>query len=87
MCMMYRIVHDLVAIPASHILKPSNIVTRFDHPYKFVPIVSTKNYYAYSFFPRSVAQWNGLPASVVLAPSLDSFKEGVMAVDFTAIKY
>ena len=28
-----------------------------------------------SFFPATIRDWNDLPANVVLAPSLDSFKE------------
>ena len=87
MTMMYRIVHNLVAIPAYVYLLPAIRQTRIGHSYKYQRIQSTKNYLTYSFFPRSIGQWNGLPPSVVQAASLDQFKGAAMAVDYTAIKY
>ena len=36
------------------------------------------NYYMYSFFPRTVRDWNALPETVVQASNVDSFKMSVL---------
>ena len=36
-----------------------------------------KIYLKYSFLPRTLEQWNTLPAFLVTAPSLNAFKTGV----------
>jgi len=36
----------------------------------------------YSFFPQIIGTWNALPASVVEAPTLVSFKQGLSALSF-----
>ena len=33
--------------------------------------------YKFSFFPRTVVQWNNLPASIAMTPSLGQFKGGL----------
>ena len=66
--MMYRIVDDLIDIPAENYLTHSGgHGTRFLVPY-FV------NAYKSSFFPSTIRLWNSLPVSAVTAPSLDAFK-------------
>ena len=70
--MIYRIHHNLVDIPTTH-LRTTALSTR-GHPLKFfVPYTRTDIYKA-SFFPSGIRLWNQLPASVVAAATLESFK-------------
>ena len=71
--LMYKIVHGLVAIPQTQLVRPSR-VSRSSHPFYFRQIQTTKNIYKYSFFPLTIVQWNKLPSSVVSLPSVDQFK-------------
>ena len=48
--------------------------TRRSHDCKFMPLSASVNAYKYSFFPRSIPVWNGLPFSVVHASSDTLFK-------------
>ena len=41
---------------------------------KFLKIPFSRDYFKFSFFPRTVCRWNSLPANVAEAPSLVFFK-------------
>lgn len=72
---MYKIVHNLVDIPASPYLTLMKSTTRSAHSYKFQAYSASTDTFKYSFFPRTVRIWNQLPASIAEAPSLVSFKK------------
>jgi len=74
LCMMFKVVHNLVAIVPLQYLTPVVRRTRLSHPYSFIQLQAKNEDYRNSFFPRTVVQWNMLPPEVVLAPSLDAFK-------------
>ena len=40
---------------------------------------ANKDSYKFSFFPRSVVDWNHLPASITSLDKLDKFKTGLYA--------
>ena len=71
--MFYRIVHSLVAIPAT----PSLILARASrgHNMRFYFSQSTVNAHLYSFLPSTIRIWNLLPEYAVSAPSLETFKQ------------
>ena len=72
--MLYRMVHGLVAIPAGPpFFYPSSEVTR-GHSMQFRQHHCRIIAYQQSFFPSVVPLWNHLPASVVSASSLDTFR-------------
>ena len=64
--------HGLVAIPAETYLVPGDTRTRGEH--KFCPPNLRKDVYKYSFFPRTIGDWNRLPPHVACATSLEGFK-------------
>lgn len=70
--MMYKIRNNLVDINADRFLQKSDTRTRGHHRL-FQERISDKTL-ANSFFPRTVRDWNLLSASVVSAPSVDSFR-------------
>ena len=74
--MFYKSQHALVALPLPAIVQlPIRPRPRYPHAFQ-VPYCST-DAYKFSFFPRTVVQWNNLPASIAMAPSLDQFKGGL----------
>jgi len=70
----YKIVNKEVDVPRDRYLAPVTRISRH---------TNTKNYkhhqtkllcYKYSFFPRTLLEWNELPESTVQAPSIQAFK-------------
>lgn len=78
--MLYKIVNGIVAIDFSNKLVPVNRITRHSHPNSFILPSETKTFIQQSFLPRTIKQWNNLPAAVAAAPSLEAFKRGVAAI-------
>ena len=74
---MYKITHNSIDIDPNQYFTTSSRRTRSSrHPYRYTQISATKNYYAYSYFPRSIVQWNRLPPNIFPSPSLAVFKDG-----------
>ncbi len=79
-CMVYRIVHRLVDIPAlPPYLVPSDSRTR-GHDSRFQQQPVCIRAWGASFFPSAVILWNALPAQAVAAPSLDAFQSRIAAL-------
>ena len=75
LCLLYKSIHGLVAIP----LDPHTTINqRSQDRLTFLKPHTQTNYFKFSFFPRTVHQWNHLPMSVVTAPSIVSFKAGLV---------
>ena len=74
----YRIIHNLVMIPADQ-LTPSTVNTR-GHNMKYNQLTTRTNYYKYSFFPSLIPLWNSLPEHVASSGSLDIFKARLVDV-------
>ena len=65
--LMYKIVHAQVAVPTDDLLVKADSRTWANHKHKFCHIPATSAAYKHPFFPRTVPQWNSLPAHL-LAP-------------------
>lgn len=78
---LYKIINNLVDIDADKYLQPTNARTRSSHSLSFKIHSSRTDYYKYSFFPRTVCNWNTLPATVAEAPDLVSFKRELTKFD------
>jgi hypothetical protein len=76
LCMLYKITNNLVAIPSAQYMKPNLRNTR-GHHLKFHEQHATKEVYKYSFFPRTIQEWNQLPADVVNSRNVKAFKEKI----------
>ena len=74
----HRIVYQTVCIP-NHFLTLAYRNTRANHPYKYLHLPCRINQYKYSFFPRTIVEWNKLPCTIVTLPSTDSFKTQLAA--------
>ena len=75
----YKMSHGLVAVSPSQYSTPINRATRHHHQYSYVQIPAKAQSYLYSFFPRTIVQWNALPLTVVQAGTLDSFRSRLVA--------
>ena len=73
--LLHKSVHDIVAINidehnTNH--EKRNITTRKTSSISFALPTARRNCYRYSFIPRTVAEWNRLPATIRHAPSDDT---------------
>ena len=74
----YKIIYHLVAIYPTNLLVPSDSRTRqYAHSHSYRHIHISLDSYKYSFYPKTIVQWNLLPAATVQCPTLDSFKEQI----------
>lgn len=83
---MYKIVHGVVAIPAAQYFIPVTRSLRGQHQYAYFRPHASTDYYKYSFFPRTIAQWNWLPSHVVQSPSPLSFSETLTGIPLTSFQ-
>jgi hypothetical protein len=75
---MYRVVHNLVDIPAEQFLKPttSSMSTRGATQKYLLPYCRT-DVYRFSFFPSAVRLWNQLQVQLTEVDSVEAFKSGL----------
>ena len=77
---LYKMRHGLVALDTTQYLQRPSGASASAHPHRYIRPPVANQLQANSFYPRSIAQWNALPADVALAPSLDTFKRRVCQV-------
>ena len=69
--MFYKGLHGLASIPTHQLQQPSR-TTRHASVNTCIPLSTRIDAYKYSFFPRTVVNWNSLTDEVRLKPSLSS---------------
>ena len=72
--MFYKITNHLVAIYPQNLLYPVDHRTRQSHTNCYRLIQTNKDTYKYSFYPRTISQWNLLPPNITSADTLEGFK-------------
>ena len=77
LCLFFKILHGLVAVPLPDYIQHSTIISRYCHSMTFRQVSTSTDYYKYSFFPLAIVQWNALPQSVACLQSLEVFKTTV----------
>ena len=60
--MMYKVTYDLVAFPASLYLVGNTRASRQIPSLAYRQIQALKDYYRFTFFPRTIIHWNALPS-------------------------
>ena len=74
--LLYKSLNNIVSIPPTYLPVPTPLSsTRSNHGQKFLHYHTSVDCYKFSFFPRTVPEWNDLPARIVQSNSLDTFKE------------
>jgi hypothetical protein len=79
--LLYKVTHQLVAVPIEGHLTPVSKLSRHSHPLSYRTITATTDYYKYSFFPRSVFHWNQLPAHIPSLPTVEQFNAAVCSIE------
>ena len=80
--LLFKIMNDMVDIPATLYLTPASTRTRSNHMKKLRQVSSRTDIYKYSFFPRTIPTWNALPASIAEATDLVTFKQELSSLTF-----
>lgn len=70
----YKIINNHVAIDGSAYLTPSPHINRHSNSLSFLKPHSSCNIYKFSYFPRTIPEWNNLPEKTVMAGSVEEFK-------------
>ena len=78
---LYKIRNHLVAIDENSNLQKGT----GRREYQYCQLRADKDYTRFSFFPRTVIQWNKLPSQICLAESLDSFKTQVSKIEHSRL--
>ena len=73
----YKTHHEDVAISKEERLIPPKRTTRNMHQLSFQVSSSSSDYRKYSFFPRTIRDWNSLPTNTAAATTLVAFKAQV----------
>ena len=70
---MYKLTDKFTGFSAENDLKPSNERrTRGSHDFKFLVPRAKKDIFKFSFFPRTISEWNSFSKDIVNAASLDT---------------
>lgn len=78
--LMYKITYDLVAIPAVDYLISNTRQSRHNHQLAYRQIPTLKDYYKYTYFPRTIIHWNALPSHIPVLPTVAQFSHAVCQV-------
>ena len=78
--LMYKIIYDLVAIPAADYVIPSTRQSRHNHQLAYRQIPTLKDNYKFTFFPRTIVHWNALPFYIPVLPTVAQFSHAVCQV-------
>ena len=74
LAMMYNITNEKVAIPKEgRLILPKRLSRNMNDKSFQIPLAAS-DYRKYSFFPRTIRDWNALPPGIVKTPSVEAFK-------------
>ena len=74
--MMCKIKNNLVAVPSTQLVAPVRDL-KGDHSKKFLEKGSTCNAVKYSFYYRTIREWNQLSEDAVSVTTLEAFKKNI----------
>ena len=74
LCLFHKAFHHQVAINIPDYIKQQNRTTRQYHPWKFRNVKISSNTYKYSFFPRTIKDWNNLPSHWLNMDDIEAFE-------------
>ena len=73
--LMYKTLHSQAAINIPPYVKHKTVMkTRNSDPTKFIPVQTSCDEYKYSFWPRTINDWNSLPTNIINMTSKSNFK-------------
>ena len=75
LALFYKIVNELIAVPHDDILSASDPRTRSHNNTTFRTLSSKTDSYRYSFYPRTIPEWNKLDQNTIDASTPAIFKQ------------
>jgi len=76
----YKSIYHLTAVQLPPYFSQTQRSTRQYHPLHFIIPSTNCDYYKYSFFPRTIREWNDLPNDLIESNSLPQFKAKLQAL-------
>ena len=77
LALMYKLTHGLIDIDIrEELIQRSDSRTRGSHQFKFRVPYANKDVFKFSFFPKTIADWDFLPEAIVSSTSLKIFNIG-----------
>jgi len=73
--LLYNMIHDSSAIKIPNYFTSTNYPTRRNHPLRYETPFAKSNHYKFSYFPKSINDWNQLSIETIESPSLQLFIE------------
>ena len=71
---MYKVTHGLIDIGSrKYLIQHSESRTRGSQQFKFCVPYANKDLFKFSFFPKTIEDWNCLPEAFVSSTSLETF--------------
>ena len=78
--LLYKVTYDIVAFPASDYLIRNTRPSSRNHLIAYRQITTLKDFYKYTFFPRTIIHWNALQHHNFTLPTLTKFNTAVCQV-------
>ena len=75
LALLFKILEGDTLIDPGPLAVPPDYIARTDHFRKVNSIFSRTDYRKYSFFPRTIRDWNALPTAAVSCGNIEQFKE------------
>ena len=72
--------------PSNYLIRNTRPSSRI-HPLAYRHITTLKDYYKFTFFPRTIIHWNGLPHNTPVLPILAQFSTAVCQIVTQVLKY
>jgi len=70
----YKIYKGVSPIPSTPLKHTSRVTRSSSSGVSYMCLASRTNVFKYSFFPRTIVEWNSLPVDIRSSPSLESFR-------------
>ena len=77
---LYKVTYDLVAIPAHDYLIRNTRQSPRNHYMAYRQILALREYYKFTFFPRTIIHWNALPPHIPALLTLAQFSTAVCQI-------
>ena len=78
LCMLYKTLNNEAGITIPTYAQHQQLQrTRYSHPLKFIPLQATCDGYKFSFWPRTIRDWNSLHADIIQSTSIHCFKRAL----------
>ena len=77
--LLHGTLNNQVAVSVPEYVKPQSCLkTRFSYPNKFVPLQPRSDTYKFSFWPRTIRDWNNLPNRIIEMANSNNFRNEVV---------